>query len=51
MRPAKIQISLRFRESDQNLHLALFFLIAEDAWLLHAENEDSEQAARMRRPT
>ena len=49
MRPAKIQISLRIRaiwsESSQGE-----FRIAKDAKFLHADNEDSNQTARKRRP-
>ena len=42
VRPAKIQISLAFTQSDQTLHWA-------HAKFLHVNNEDSDQTARMRR--
>ena len=48
MRPAKIQISKRIRVDWSEPALA-FFWIAKDAKFLHAENEDSDQTARMRR--
>ena len=48
VRPAKIQISLRIRavwsESSQGA-----YWIAKDVEFLHADNEDSDQAARMSR--
>ena len=37
-----------FSQSDQNLHLGAFW-IANDAKVLHADNEGSDQTARMRR--
>ena len=48
MRPAKVQVSLRFRavwsESSTNA-----FWIAKNAKFLHADNKDSDQTAWMRR--
>ena len=46
--PAKIQISLRIRTVRSKSSLGPF-LIAKDARFLHADNEDSDQTARMRR--
>ena len=48
MRVAKIQISLRIRAvwSESSPHA---FWLAKGAESLHADNEDSDQTARMRR--
>ena len=46
MRPAKIQISLRIRAGSESSLGALW--IAKDAKFLHADNEYSDQTARMR---
>ena len=48
VRPVKIQISLRIRAvwSESSLNA---FWIAKDAKFLYADNEDSDQTARMRR--
>ena len=49
VRPANIQIRLRkFAQSDQNLHWSHFWKV-KDAKFLHADNEDSDQTAQMRR--
>ena len=48
VRPAKIQISLRIR-AVWSEYLLCAFLIAKDATFLHADNEYSDQSARMRR--
>ena len=48
VRPAKIQISLRIRAGWSESSLGAFW-IAKDAKFLHADNEDSNQTARMRR--
>ena len=49
MRPAKIQISLRIRTGWPESSLGAFSWIAEEIKFLHADNEDSDQTARMRR--
>ena len=48
MLPAKIQISLRIRAVWSESSLGAFS-IAKDTKFLHADNEDSDQTARMRR--
>ena len=48
LRPAKIQISLRVRAVWSESSPGAFW-IAQDAYFLHADNEDSNQTARMRR--
>ena len=48
VRPAKIQISLRIRTVWSETSLSAFW-IAKDAKFLHANKEDSNQTARMRR--
>ena len=48
VRPAKIQISLRIRAVWSESSLGVFW-IAKDANFLHADHEDSDQTARMRR--
>ena len=48
MRPAKIQISLRMLAVWSESSAGAFW-IANDAKFLHADNEDSKQAARMSR--
>ena len=48
VRPAKIQMSLRTRTLGSESSLAAF-CITKYAKFLHAENEDSDQTARMRR--
>ena len=48
MRQAKIQINLRIRTVWSESSLGAFW-IAYDAKFLHAENEDSDQTARMRK--
>ena len=47
MRLAKIQISLRIRAVWSESSTGAFW-IAKDAKVLHADNEDSDHAARMR---
>ena len=46
VRPAKIQISLRIRAGWSESSLGAIW-IAKDAKFLHADNEDSDQTARM----
>ena len=46
--PAKIQISLRIRAVWSESSLGAFCIV-KDAKFLHADNEDSDQTARMRR--
>ena len=48
MRPAKIQISLHFPAVRPESSLGAIW-IAKDATSLHADKEDSDQTARMRR--
>ena len=48
VRPAKIQISLRIRAVWSESSLGAFWL-AKDGKFLHADNEDSDQTARMSR--
>ena len=48
LRPAKIQISLRIRAVWSESSLGAFW-IAKEAEFLHADKEDSDQTARMRR--
>ena len=48
VRPAKIQISLRIRAVWSESSLSAFS-IAKDTKILYADNEDSDQTARMRR--
>ena len=48
VRPAKIQISLRIRAGWSESSLGAFW-IAKGAQFLHADNEDSDQTARMHR--
>ena len=48
VRPVKIQISLRTHTVRSESSLGTFW-IALDAKFLHADNEDSDQTARMRR--
>ena len=48
VRPAKSQISLRIRAVWSESSLGAFW-IAKDARFLHADNEDSDQTAQMRR--
>ena len=48
VRPAKIQIRLRIRAVWSESSLVAFW-IAKDAKFLHADNEDSDQTARVRR--
>ena len=48
VRPAKIQIRLRICAVWSESSLCAFW-IAKDAKFLHADNEDSDQTARMRR--
>ena len=49
VRPAKTQISLRIREVSSVWSESLLgaFWIEKDAKFLHADNEDSDQTARM----
>ena len=46
VRPAKIQISLRIRAVWSESSLGVFW-ISKDAKFLHADNEDSDQTARV----
>ena len=48
VRPVKIQIRLRIRAVGSESSLGAFW-IGKDAKFLHADNEDSDQTARMRR--
>ena len=48
VRKAKIRISLRIRAVWSESSLGAFW-VAKDTTFLHADNEDSDQAARMRR--
>ena len=48
VRPAKVKISLRIRALCPESSLGIF-RIAKDAKFLHADNEDSNRTARMRR--
>ena len=48
VRPVKIQISLRIHTVRSESSLGTFW-VAMDAKFLHANNEDSDQTARMRR--
>ena len=48
VRPAKIHISLRIRGVRSESSLGAF-CIAKDAKFLHADDEDSDPTARMRR--
>ena len=47
VRPANIQIGLSIRAAWSESSLGTFW-VAKDAKFLHAENEDSDQTARMR---
>ena len=49
LRTAKIQISLRMRTFGSESSLCAFWIAKADAKLLHADNEDSDQTAWMRR--
>ena len=48
MRTAKFQITLRIRAAKSKYSLGAFW-IGKDASFLHADNEDSDQTAWMRR--
>ena len=50
VRQTEIQISLRIRAVWSESPLGNFVWIAKDINILHADNEDSDQTARMRRP-
>ena len=50
MRPAEIQVNLRIRTIWSKSSLGAFW-VAKDANLLHADNKDTDQTARMQMST